>query len=275
MTTLLAKSLEIDMTDNPSSPDYSKDQDPNFPKFKHIKDRSLPKYKHAIVEIIESLRQKQIIFTELSASKIWKENTLKMNSDLVCKKLKEIERAQRVESATIGLRDEIDFHSFEENEFVDEFVDDIPNPAIHGVLDPLDTTNLTTSKAIVESSKLGSRNTTNGIQLQPSVLLPFIEPIPKMNHWLPVQKNIVVEDEITPFFASYFGDNNCSNQELYQELNEMDNKKLEEQEKSDKYRAVLDKCRYAVMVFSALKIGKSSKTSILRFWGGTTSCFRP
>ena len=59
------------------------------------------------------------------------------------------------------------------------------------------------------------------VQKSPAhVYMDFLQPIPAVNFWLPLQKNITAHDEKMPDFKPYFGDDDTegNNEHFYQEL---------------------------------------------------------
>ena len=211
----LSKTLEIDMNDDPKSvhsPEAETTLNPSFPKIKRVPDRYLDKYKIFINSVRKSLAEKKVRASDYEASKLWRANTTKVISNLVKERLGK--QGQTGARAQNGVVNGVPWTSGPS-----DFVDDIPNPALDGILDPTDTVNLTTPKVISEvSAPNRTFKSGNKIQLQPSVNLPLIEPLPKMNYWLPVQKNIVVEDDIRTGAVPFFADNDCDNRELYEEI---------------------------------------------------------
>ena len=69
------------------------------------------------------------------------------------------------------------------------------------------------------------QNNQKNFQINPVIILPELKPLPRMNYWLPIQHNIVVEDEKVQNLP-FFGDEHSSQDEdFYKDLNTMDREK--------------------------------------------------
>ena len=190
-----------------------------IPSFIPIPDEELPTYAAFLKKYFDIFRSEVKIpgDTNLNIKNLWKDNIEILNK----------------ENQNL-------FNKRKESPFLTNFVDDVASAAKSGSIQaPFGTFKnnfMMQTKTIIEApSKIKSSNNSRQTQNLPSVSLPLVQPIPKLSFWLPVQRNIVVEDEIRTRCLPFFGDHDCSNQAFYTELLKLEEQKIKEQNEEKKY----------------------------------------